>query len=163
LETLIGESASRRTNEAEARQHRQYMNELRRPANERNIQRNDFSSLGIFNNDSASSNGYEMRQLKSEMKELKNLMKLSFDLQLDMQRAFKQEISALISNASEPREGHSLLTASNAYLPIANHFNTTKSSHNGKCIICIEKQIDCVFYKCGHMCVSIISYYIKLN
>ncbi len=86
-----------------------------------NIQRNDFSHLGINtinsnlytdlaeNLDSASSqsgqqmtrnraalmnqtNAREIRELKSEVNEMKNLLKLSLEIQLDMQRGFRQEI-----------------------------------------------------------------------
>lgn len=84
------------------------------------IQRNDFSHLGIHsgnanlndeNLDSASSvnsggqtgrhqrativyqnNVREMRDLKNELNEMKKLMQLSLEMQMDMQRSFKQEI-----------------------------------------------------------------------
>ena len=76
------------------------------------VQRNDFSHLGINNQqddldnlDSASShsghrnrtvihqtNTREVRELRNELKEMKSMLKLSFEMQLDMQRSFKQEI-----------------------------------------------------------------------
>ncbi len=89
-----------------------------------NIQRNDFSHLGINtvnsnlntdpaeNLDSASSsdqqttrqrativyqnNAREMRELRSDLNDMKNLLKLSLEMQLDMQRCFKQEIRYII-------------------------------------------------------------------
>lgn len=123
--------------------------------------RNDFTNLGINNNqanddnlDSASSNNEfrarrsalnsrEIRELKAEVSELKNLLKLSFELQLDMQRSFKQEISALISNTFTNSASASLI-------------RNTKPFDEGKCIICTEINADTVFYECGHLCVSII-------
>ena len=132
------------------------------------IERNDFSHLGIYtapaaadNLDSASSyqasqnaqnhiqrqatasNTREIRALKSEISELKNMMKLSFQLQLDMQRSLKQEISALISNAVKQPQ-----------MRFESRINSTMPANEGKCIICTDGTVDTVLYKCGHMCVS---------
>lgn len=41
----------------------------------------------------------EINSLKSQMEELKNMMKLSFDLQLDIQRAIRQEVAAAVAGA----------------------------------------------------------------
>ena len=139
------------------------------------IERNDFSNLGIHtapiadNLDSASTyhasqaahaqiqrqstanNSREIRALKSEISELKNMMKLSFQLQLDMQRSLKQEISALISNAVKE---NTTANKANNQMRFESRINTTQPSNEGKCIICTEGSVDTVLYKCGHMCVS---------
>ena len=86
----------------------------------------------------------ELRELKSEVAKLKNLMKLSFELQMDMQRSLKQEISALTNGTFSNTASNSLIKAT-----------TVPNSKDGKCIICTESNIDTVFYKCGHMCVSL--------
>lgn len=139
------------------------------------IERNDFSNLGIFtapanqipdNLDSAStyqasqnaqalgqrqataSNSREIRALKSEIIELKNMMKLSFQLQLDMQRSLKQEISALISNSVNQK----LASNTNNQIRFESRINSTQPSNEGSCIICTDGQVDTVLYKCGHMC-----------
>lgn len=136
---------------------RQAIRQLAATTNSR-INRNDFADLGITgaelndNIDSASTysetrgqqratarNTREIKELKSEINELKSLMKLSFELQLDMQRSLKQEINALISNTFQNTASASLLRQSNP-------------SNEGSCLICTEAQVDTVFYKCGHMC-----------
>ena len=141
---------------------RQIIRELAR-RNNNLITRNDFSHLGIEignrnaadldNIDSASSineqranrsairNTKEIKELKNEVSELKNLLKLSFELQLDMQRSLKQEINALISNTFQNSASASLL-------------NISRPSNEGSCLICTESKVDTVFYTCGHMCVS---------
>jgi hypothetical protein len=150
------------------------------------IERNDFSNLGIFtapanpipdNLDSASSyqasqnaqalsqrqatasNSREIRALKSEIVELKNMMKLSFQLQLDMQRSLKQEISALISNSVNQKLASN--TNGNNQMRFESRINSTHASNEGSCIICTDGQVDTVLYKCGHMCVSIMFFIIK--
>jgi hypothetical protein len=125
------------------------------------IQRNDFSHLGIMSgqqptdenlSDSASvashvisrhtttviHNSREIKELKSEISELKNMLKLSFEITLDMQRTFRQEISALIAGTLEKSTSASL--------------SRSQPSNEGKCVICTEENIDSVLYACGHMC-----------
>jgi hypothetical protein len=124
-----------------------------------NIQRNDFSHLGIGQqqlddiSDSASitshathtrhttkiiHNSREIKELKTEILELKNMIKLSFDVTLDMQRAFRQEISALVSGTFQNSASSNLI-------------QNTRAANEGKCLICTENDIDSVFYSCGHL------------
>ena len=42
----------------------------------------------------------EMQSLKAQMEEMKNMMRLSFDLQVDIQRAIRQEVAAALSAAA---------------------------------------------------------------
>lgn len=86
-------------------------------------------------------NSREIKELKNEMKELKSMLKLTFELQLDMQRSLKQEISALLSNTLQSSQSSLLISS-------------TRPSAEGMCIICSESQVDTVLYQCGHMCVS---------
>jgi hypothetical protein len=39
----------------------------------------------------------EIHSLKSQLQEMKNMMRQSFDLQLDIQRAIRQEVAAALS------------------------------------------------------------------
>lgn len=42
----------------------------------------------------------EMASLKAQVEEMKNMLKVSFDLQLDIQRAIRQEVAAAMSEKS---------------------------------------------------------------
>lgn len=137
-----------------------------------NIQRNDFSHLGITssnnqavdateNLDSASSvgsgqqqsqqrrtrtvvyqnNPREIHDLKMQLQEMKDMLKLSFELQLDMQRSFKQEISALVAGTFQQGANTSA------------RLNQSHVHSEGKCIICTESNCDTVLIGCGHMVV----------
>lgn len=44
----------------------------------------------------------ELRDVKSEILELKQLMRTSFDMQLEIQRAIRQEVAAALSSACIP-------------------------------------------------------------
>lgn len=47
---------------------------------------------------SSASMSQELRDMKSEILELKQLMRTSFDLQLEIQRAIRQEVAAALSS-----------------------------------------------------------------
>ncbi|XP_061184299.1 E3 ubiquitin-protein ligase Mdm2-like [Saccostrea echinata] len=125
------------------------------------IIRNDFSHLGIpLNNQDnldnisvtsvsaqavpyTQSNMYlsrEMASLKAQVEEMKNMLKVSFDLQLDIQRAIRQEVAAAMSEKSD---GTRETATSRQSRPV-------NDSH---CLICLDKFSDSVLYQCGHMCV----------
>jgi hypothetical protein len=75
-----------------------------------------------------------------QLQEMKDMLRLSFELQLDMQRSFKQEISALVAGTLT----HGADTSANPNNPHC----------QGKCIICTEAACDTVLIGCGHMVVS---------
>ncbi|XP_035675224.1 uncharacterized protein LOC118414971 [Branchiostoma floridae] len=109
--------------------------------------RNDFSHLGINTQPqgaeadgtgTAGIQGPEMQSLRAEIDELKNMVRVSFDLQLDLQRAIRQEVAAAMA-------AH---TGSNTQdIPV------TRAVREGHCLICLDQTVDSVLYQCGHMCV----------
>ncbi|XP_066277390.1 AT-rich interactive domain-containing protein 1A-like [Branchiostoma lanceolatum] len=109
--------------------------------------RNDFSHLGISAQPqgaeadgigAAGIQGPEMQSLRAQVEELKNMVRVSFDLQLDLQRAIRQEVAAAMA-------AH---TGSNTQdVPV------TRAVREGHCLICLDQTVDSVLYQCGHMCV----------
>ncbi len=85
----------------------------------------------------------EIKELRDEIGELKSLMKLSFELQLDMQRSMKQEISALVANTFRDSTSARLV-------------NSSRITQEGHCVICTDNQVDSAFYQCGHMCACYV-------
>lgn len=82
----------------------------------------------------------EMASLKAQVEEMKSMLKVSFDLQLDIQRAIRQEVAAAMSEKSD---GTRETATSRQSRPV-------NDSH---CLICLDKFSDSVLYQCGHMCV----------
>ena len=123
------------------------------------ILRNDFSNIGIpphndnWDNISITSvsahavpytqsnlhMSREIHSLKSQLQEMKNMMRQSFDLQLDIQRAIRQEVAAALSQV----QGADECDVSTKSKPVSD-------TH---CLICLDNHSDSVLYQCGHMCV----------
>jgi len=128
------------------------------------ILRNDFTDLGIpsaqdldnldnisVTNVSAHSVPYtqshthmsrEIQSLKAQMSEMKNMLKLTFDLQMDIQRAIRQEVAAAMSQVAGAAVNATVNTPA-----------SSKPVSDTHCLICLERHSDCVLYQCGHMCV----------
>ncbi|XP_063686482.1 splicing factor 3B subunit 2-like isoform X2 [Bolinopsis microptera] len=76
----------------------------------------------------------QIHVMSIEMKEMKGMLKLLVDTQLEMQRAVRQEVSAMMrSSTVEPAK-------------------PTKQVKEGTCVVCLEYPCDTVLYRCGHLC-----------
>lgn len=64
------------------------------------------------------------------------MLQLMFQMQLDMQRTLRHEVSAAL--AANPTT-----TMSSASQPV----------HSGHCTVCLTAIADTVLYRCGHLCV----------
>lgn len=84
--------------------------------------------------------------LRQEVTVLKNVIRASFDVQLDVQRSIRQEVSAAISDSNDASSSN---TASVARRFSPDHCRPLAS---GCCCICLEESIDSLLYSCGHMC-----------
>jgi len=83
----------------------------------------------------------ELSSLRSQVNELKEMMKMSFDLQLDIQRAIRQEVAAAVSAALVDTP------------TIQSQQPRSRPVNDTNCLICLDKATDTVLYQCGHMCV----------
>ncbi|KAA8499745.1 E3 ubiquitin-protein ligase NEURL1B [Porphyridium purpureum] len=98
-----------------------------------------------------------LEELKHEIETLKNMIHASFDVQLDVQRAVRQEVAAAMGGAAQyGGHGGSSSSRSGSSLDSQVMGPTFPGGHGGRvrtsgtCIVCIEAQIDSVFYACGH-------------
>lgn len=59
----------------------------------------------------------ELRDARSEIQELKQLMRTSFDLQLEIQRAIRQEVAAALSSVCSPSSSISIASITTGIIP----------------------------------------------
>lgn len=135
------------------------------------IRRNDFSELGIgpidqslsdemsvisataavtVNTQANAAMSREMRSLKSQMQELKTMMRLSFDLQLDIQRSIRQEVAAALKDTLD---NTAAVSGSDAQPTKSTRGVANTPVNDDNCLICLDGRCDSVLYQCGHMCV----------
>jgi len=114
----------------------------------------------------ASSNINQADDLRREMNEMKQMLRMTMEIQLDTQRSIRQEVSSIFNTfmteylASHPQVSgqhnfnqlHQQQQLAQSISTIQQNSNTTTPMERGKCIICVDQAVDTVFYQCGHMC-----------
>ncbi|KAK4741895.1 hypothetical protein SAY87_025483 [Trapa incisa] len=87
----------------------------------------------------------DMVRLHQRMDDMQRMLEACMDMQLDLQRSVKQEVSAAL-NRSTPSSGNNNLTAA------AEDDSNGEQVRKSVCCICHDSRIDSLLYRCGHMC-----------
>lgn len=95
--------------------------------------------------------------LREEVAALKHAIDAGFDIQLDIQRAVRQEVAAAMhaqgaagaeTSACTVAEGAGDAAAGAGAVAWRRH----RTVDGGACVICLDRQVDSLLYACGHMC-----------
>ncbi|KAG2670912.1 hypothetical protein I3760_14G108600 [Carya illinoinensis] len=86
----------------------------------------------------------DMARLQQRMNNMQRMMESCMDMQLELQRSIRQEVSAAL-NRSSPIEGGS-------GDGLQKHEPQWDCVRKGICCICCDSNIDSLLYRCGHMC-----------
>jgi hypothetical protein len=82
--------------------------------------------------------------MRQQMEEMRTMLRLTFELQMDMQRSIRQEVAAALSGRAQT--GTPDVSTATPPPPVS------QPASEGQCIICLERSVDAVLYQCGHMC-----------
>ncbi|KAE9585788.1 hypothetical protein Lal_00009800 [Lupinus albus] len=86
----------------------------------------------------------DMVRLQQRMNNMQRMMETCMDMQLELQRSIKQEVSAALNRSSSSSGIHDHDSQ--------NGQSNWECVRKGVCCMCCESKIDSLLYRCGHMC-----------
>ncbi|KAL8151128.1 hypothetical protein V2J09_020936 [Rumex salicifolius] len=86
----------------------------------------------------------EMARLEQRMNHMQGMLETCVDIQLELQRAVRQEVSAALNRTVNPSESDEAV--------ISKSGSKWDLVRKGTCCICCDSKIDSLLYRCGHMC-----------
>ncbi|XP_054812151.1 probable E3 ubiquitin-protein ligase XBOS34 [Prosopis cineraria] len=89
-----------------------------------------------------------MAVLQERMNEMQRMLEACMDMQLELQRSLRQEVSAALHSSDD------------GSTRLQDHDSREDKSkwecvRKGLCCICCESSIDSLLYRCGHMCMCL--------
>ncbi|KAL9241263.1 hypothetical protein vseg_015394 [Gypsophila vaccaria] len=86
----------------------------------------------------------DMARLQQRLNNMQRMLEACMDMQLELQRSVRQEVSSALSRSANPSESPETILPKDSF--------KWDCVRKGVCCICSDTNIDSLLYRCGHMC-----------